>query len=60
MTSRYDLIEAPVACMIRILRESTWYQMRPLMYSVLQSKRIIARLRRKGRVVNVTWVEGMG
>ncbi len=58
---RYASIKMPLTCMIRIEREkNVWYDMRPLEYSVEKSRRIIARLRRKGRNVSVIWLEGMG
>lgn len=57
--NRYDPIEA-TDCMIRIRRGDVWYQMRPLIASVAHSRRVIERLRRRGRTVHVTWVSGMG
>lgn len=58
--SRYDSIESPVLCMIRIFKNEKWYQLRPLDCSMAKSRKIIARLRRMGRIVNVTWLSGMG
>ena len=63
--NRHDLAEEPTTCMIRIKRGNNWYQMRPLptdgcFVTVAYSKKIIERLRRKGREVNVVWLTGMG
>jgi len=58
--SRYDPIEVPTTCFIRILRGDTWYEMSPLMSSISRSREIISRLRRKGRTVNARWLSGMG
>ncbi len=57
---RTDPIESPTTCMIRIERDGMWYDMRPLTHPTIVSRRIIARLRRKGRVVWVKWFTGMG
>lgn len=57
---RYDPIEAPATCMIRIKRDGKWYQMRSLAMPISYSRRVIARLRRMGREVNVTWLQGVG
>ena len=58
--NRYELTEVPTTCMIMIFRNSKWYQMRPLFEPVVYSQKIISRLRRKGRKVDVTWLTGMG
>ena len=57
---RYDPIEPPTTCMIQIFRNNSWYQMRPLGVSIERSLRIIARLRRRGRIVKAIWLQGMG
>ena len=57
---RYEPIELPVFCNIRILRKDKWYDMRPLCVPVKRAKKIVSRLRRMGRTVRVTWIEGMG
>lgn len=58
--SRYDPIEAPATCMIRIFRDGVWYDQRPLASSVAHSKKVIGRLLRKGRTIKYVWLSGMG
>ena len=58
--SRYDPIEIPTTGMIRIFKNGNWCQMRPLYSSVERMKRVVARLRKKGRIVEATWLQGMG
>lgn len=60
VTSRYEPIEEPTTCMIRVKRGNTWYDQRPLGCSIAYSKKVIERLRRKGRKVKVVWFSGMG
>jgi hypothetical protein len=58
--SRYEPIPAPITTMIRILRKGKWYQQQPLECSYERAKKIIDRLRRKGRKVEVTFLTGIG
>lgn len=58
--NRHTPIEAPVTCMLRIFRDGCWYDMRPLFTSIAYSRKVISRLRRKGRKVSVRWLSGMG
>jgi hypothetical protein len=58
--SRFDSIESPITTLIRIKRDGAWYQMRPLLEPLERVKRIVGRLRRKGREVKFTYFEGMG
>lgn len=60
MTSRYDSIEPPTTCMIRVFRGGVGYDQRPLTCSVAHSKRVITRLRQKGRKVTFIFFSGMG
>ncbi len=58
LNSRYDPIEEPTTCMIRVLRGNQWYQMRPLISSIAHSRKVISRLRHKGREVSAVWLSG--
>ena len=58
--NRYDSIEAPTTCCIRVFRDRVWYDQRPLMCSVAHSERVITRLRQKGRKVTFIFLSGMG
>ena len=63
--SRYDPIPETVTCMIRVKRNNIWYDQRPLVadgcfVTVEYCKRVVERLRRKGREVKVVWLTGMG
>ena len=58
--NRYDPIEPPVTCCIRMLRDGAWYDQRPLTTSVAHSKKVIDRLLRKGRQVTFIFFSGMG
>ncbi len=58
--NRHESIEQPTTCMIRVKRGNTWYDQRPLRCSIAYSKKVIERLRRKGREVKVIWFSGLG
>lgn len=60
LKSRYDPTEVPTTCMIRIKRGDKWYEMRPLPSPISHSKRVVERLKRKGRDIKVVWLSGMG
>ena len=59
VNSRYDTIEPPLTCHLRITgKAGTYDRMRD--YTLKHGRKVIARLRRMGRTVEVTWLEGMG
>jgi len=57
---RTDNIEPPVFCNIRVFRNDKWYDMKPLCVQISRARKIIARMRRMGKIVHVKWIEGMG
>lgn len=58
--NRYDPIEQPTTCCIRVFRDGIWYDQRPICGSVSHSKKVIERLKRKGRKVTFIFFAGMG
>ena len=57
---RYNSIEPEVFCNIRVFRDNKWYDMKPLCVQLKRAREIIARMRRMGKIVILTWFEGMG
>ena len=60
INSRHESIEEPTVCMICVKRGDKWYQMRPLSEPIAHSKKVISRLRSKGREISERWVVRMG
>ena len=59
INSRYESIEPPLTCHLRITGDSgTYDRMRD--YTIEYGRKVIVRLRRMGKTVEVTWLEGMG
>jgi hypothetical protein len=59
ITSRYQPIEPPLTCHLRITgKTGTYDRMRD--YTIDHGRKVISRLRRMGKTVEVTWFEGMG
>lgn len=56
--NRFDSIES-VMCAIRVFRDGMWYQQKPLLCFVPRARKIISRMRRMGKTINVTWLTGM-
>ena len=59
LNSKYQPIEPPLTCHLRITgRAGTYDRIRG--YNIDHGCKVIARLRRMGKQVEVIWLEGMG
>ena len=58
--SRYDPIEAPSVCMVRVWNGNNSRDLRPRTHSVEKMKTILSRARRRGTKYKATFIVGMG